>query len=146
MEILQDITYTHAYWIFLLPVVGAVADIITGWIQASINGTWDSTKMRTGLYRKGGELLIVILAFIAEYALEVVAKAHVATLLSIYIVIMEALSVLENLDQAGIPIPLSLTDTNTLFLFCVVSIFITESSCENFMALSIRCVRAFFSR
>lgn len=110
MEILQDITYTHSYWIFLLPVVGAVADIITGWIQASINGTWDSTKMRTGLYRKGGELLIVILAFIAEYALDVVAKAHVATLLSIYIVLMEALSVLENLDQAGVPIPLSIRD------------------------------------
>ena len=102
---LDTVQYTHQYWIFLLPVLGAMADIITGWIQASINATWDSTKMRKGLFRKGGELLVVVLAFVTEYALQVAAQAHVATFLSIYIVIMEALSVLENLDQAGVPIP-----------------------------------------
>ena len=102
---LDTVQYTHQYWIFLLPVLGAFADIITGWIQASINSTWDSTKMRKGLFRKGGELLVVVLAFVTEYALQVAAQAHIATFLSIYIVIMEALSVLENLDQAGVPIP-----------------------------------------
>ena len=102
---LDTVQYTHQYWIFLLPVLGAFADIVTGWIQASINATWDSTKMRKGLFRKGGELLVVVLAFVTEYALQVAAQAHVATFLSIYIVIMEALSVLENLDQAGVPIP-----------------------------------------
>ena len=102
---LDTVQYTHQYWILLLPVLGAMADIITGWIQASINATWDSTKMRKGLFRKGGELLVVVLAFVTEYALQVAAQAHVATFLSIYIVIMEALSVLENLDQAGVPIP-----------------------------------------
>lgn len=102
---LDTMQYTHQYWVFLLPVIGAMADIITGWIQASINATWDSTKMRKGLFRKGGELLVVVLAFVTEYALQVAAQAHVATFLSIYIVIMEALSVLENLDQAGVPIP-----------------------------------------
>ena len=102
---LDSVRYTHQYWIFLLPVLGAFADIVTGWIQASINSTWDSTKMRKGLFRKGGELLVVVLAFVTEYALQVAAQAHVATFLSIYIVIMEALSVLENLDQAGVPIP-----------------------------------------
>ena len=102
---LDTVQYTHQYWIFLLPVLGAFADIVTGWIQASINSTWDSTKMRKGLFRKGGELLVVVLAFVTEYALQVAAQAHIATFLSIYIVIMEALSVLENLDQAGVPIP-----------------------------------------
>jgi len=102
---LDTVQYTHQYWIFLLPVLGAFADIVTGWIQASINATWDSTKMRKGLFRKGGELLVVVLAFVTEYALQVAAQAHIATFLSIYIVIMEALSVLENLDQAGVPIP-----------------------------------------
>ena len=109
-EALESVQYTHAYWIFLLPVIGAAADIITGWIQASINATWDSTKMRKGLFRKGGELLVVVLAFVTEYALEVAAQAHIATFLSIYIVIMEALSVLENLDQAGIPLPAVIRD------------------------------------
>ena len=104
-EALESVQYTHAYWIFLLPVIGAAADIITGWIQASINATWDSTKMRKGLFRKGGELLVVVLAFVTEYALEVAAHAHIATFASVYIIVMESLSVLENLDQAGVPIP-----------------------------------------
>ena len=102
---LSQISYTHAYWVFLLPLIGAAADIITGWIQASINGTWDSTKMRKGLYRKGGELLIVLLGYVAELAVGVVAQAHVANFLSGYVVLMEFISVLENLDQAGVPVP-----------------------------------------
>ena len=102
---LDTVQYTHQYWIFLMPLILAGADIVTGWIQASINATWDSTKMRKGLFRKGGELLVVVIAFVTEYALEVAAHAHIATFASVYIIVMEALSVLENLDQAGVPIP-----------------------------------------
>ena len=105
MEFIREISFTHRYWILFLPLFLMAADVITGWIQASVNSTWDSTKMRKGLFRKGGELLVIVLAFITEYALQVAAQAHVATFLSIYIVIMESLSVLENLDQAGIPLP-----------------------------------------
>ena len=110
MEKIQDITFTSRYWVILLPVILMAADIVTGWLQATINETWDSTKMRKGLFRKGGELLVVVLAFVTEYALEVAAQAHIATFLSIDIVIMEALSVLENLDQAGIPLPAVIRD------------------------------------
>ena len=98
-------SYSHIYWIFLLPLIGAGADIITGWIQATVNGTWDSTKMRKGLYRKGGELLVVIIAFIAEEAVPALASYRLATWISFYIVVMEAVSVLENLNQAGVNFP-----------------------------------------
>ena len=107
---LSQITYTHAYWIFLFPLIGAAADVLTGWIQASVNGTWDSTKMRRGLYRKAGEFAVVLLGYVAECAVLVAAEAHVATFLSMYIVIMETLSVIENLDQAGIVIPAFIRD------------------------------------
>ena len=99
---ISALTYSHIYWIFLMPLIGAGADIVTGWIQATINGTWDSTKMRKGLYRKGGELLVVIIAFIAVPAL---ASYRLATWISFYIVVMEAVSVLENLNQAGVNFP-----------------------------------------
>ena len=102
---LSNFSYSHIYWIFLLPLIGAGADIVTGWIQATINGTWDSTKMRKGLYRKGGELLTVIIGFIAEEAVPVVADYRLATWISFYIVVMEAVSVLENLNQAGVNFP-----------------------------------------
>lgn len=102
---LSALSYSHIYWIFLLPLIGAGADIVTGWIQATVNGTWDSTKMRKGLYRKGGELLVVIIAFIAEEAVPALASYRLATWISFYIVVMEAVSVLENLNQAGVNFP-----------------------------------------
>lgn len=107
---LTNISYANVYWLFLLPAILIAGDIITGWIQASVNGTWDSTKMRKGLFRKGGEFLVVIIAFVTEYAIPVLQDIHVARFASIYIVIMEVLSVMENLDQAGVPIPPFLHD------------------------------------
>lgn len=104
----NDISYTHAYWIFLMPLIMAAADIVTGWIQASVNGTWDSTKMRKGLYRKAGELGVVVIAYVTGMAITL--PINLAALISFYVVIMEAISVLENLDQAGIPIPHWITE------------------------------------
>ena len=110
MDILTQVTYTHGYWIILLPLIFASADIVTGWIQASINGTWDSTKMRKGLYRKSGELGVICLFIVTEYAIDIVAKYHVATGVSIYILVTEAVSIFENLNQAGITIPAFIRD------------------------------------
>lgn len=83
------------------------ADVVTGWIQASVNGTWDSTKMRKGLFRKSGELLVIIVAYVIYEA--VALPVDVPVCISVYVVIMEILSVLENLDQAGVPVPTWLT-------------------------------------
>ena len=105
---LSSITYSHVYWVFLLPMIGAGADIVTGWIQASINGVWDSTKMRKGLYRKGGELLTVFVGFVAQEAVPVVADCRLATWISLYVVVMEAISCLENLSKAGVSFPRSI--------------------------------------
>ena len=105
---LSNITYSHVYWVFLLPMIGAGADIVTGWIQASINGDWDSTKMRKGLYRKGGELLIVLISFVAQEAVPVIADCRLATWISLYVVVMEAISCLENLSKAGVSFPRSI--------------------------------------
>ena len=104
MEALEQIHFTAPYWIFALPCIGAGADIITGWIQASINGTWDSTKMRKGLYRKVGEILVVVVAWVVGVAITL--PVDVASMAAGYIVIMEGISILENLDQAGINIPI----------------------------------------
>lgn len=103
MEQLKEITFTHRYWILLLPLALMTADIITGWIQASINNTWDSTKMRVGLFRKSGELLVVIVAYVIYAAINL--PVDVPAFVASYIVIMEIISVFENLDQAGIPVP-----------------------------------------
>lgn len=103
MDTIKEITFTHRYWIILLPLILIGADIITGWIQASVNGTWDSTKMRKGLYRKSGELLTILVAYTIQEA--VTMPIDVTACISAYVVIMELLSIVENLDQAGVPVP-----------------------------------------
>ncbi len=107
MESLQNITFTHRYWILFLPLFLMAADIITGWIQATINGTWDSTKMRVGLFRKSGELMVIIIAYVIYAAINL--PVDVPAFIAAYIVVMEIISVCENLDQAGLPVPVWVT-------------------------------------
>ena len=102
-EITEEIHYSHDYWIFLLPLVLIASDVVSGWIQATINSTWDSTKMRKGLFRKGGEMLVVVIAWIVGIAIPM--DVNIAVFFSGYIVLMELVSVIENLDLAGIPMP-----------------------------------------
>ena len=103
MESLQQINFTHRYWIVLLPIIMMATDIITGWLQAAINGTWDSTKMRVGLFRKSGEILVVIVAYAIQEGISL--PVDVPAFIAGYIVVMEILSICENLDQAGLPVP-----------------------------------------
>ena len=107
MDNLQNITFTHRYWVLLLPIFLMAADIITGWIQATINGTWDSTKMRTGLFRKSEELLVIVIAYVIYVAIEL--PVDVPAFIAGYIIVMEIISVCENLDQAGLPVPAWIT-------------------------------------
>ena len=102
-EAIEQLHYSHTYWTFLLPLVLIAADIVSGWIQATINFTWDSTKMRKGLFRKGGEMLVVVVAWLIGIAIPL--DFNIAFFFSIYIVLMETVSVIENLDLAGIPMP-----------------------------------------
>lgn len=103
MEAMKEIHFTSNVWPLLLPIILMVADVLTGWIQASINGTWDSTKMRKGLFRKSAEIVIIVLAYVVQVA--IVLPINIFAFISIYICVMEVLSVIENLDQAGLPVP-----------------------------------------
>ena len=107
MDSLKEISFTQRYWVLLLPAVMMAADILTGWIQATINGTWDSTKMRKGLYRKSGELLVVLLSYVIYIGINL--PVDIPAFIAGYIVVMELLSVCENLNQAGLPVPTWIT-------------------------------------
>ena len=103
MDQLRNISFTHRYWILFLPLFLMAADVITGWIQATINETWDSSKMRVGLYRKSGELLVIIIAYVVYSAISL--PVDVPAFIAGYIIIMEIISVAENLEEAGLPVP-----------------------------------------
>ena len=103
MEFIKEISFTHRYWILFLPLFLMAADVVTGWIQATINETWDSTKMRVGLYRKSGEILVIVIAYVVYAAINL--PIDMPAFIAGYIIIMEIISVAENLDEAGLPVP-----------------------------------------
>lgn len=75
-------------------------DILTGLIQAIKNGTYKSTKMREGLFHKCGELLSMIFASGCEFAFPMIGidvSLPIAKSVSIYIIIMEVGSIIENI-------------------------------------------------
>ena len=106
-SVVKEIQFTHRYWVLLLPLILMSADIVTGWIQATINNTWDSTKMRTGLFRKSGEMLVIVIAYVISVAIAL--PVDIPAWIAVYICIMEVISVCENLDQAGVPMPVWIT-------------------------------------
>ena len=58
-------------------------------------------------YRKGGEMLVVFLTYIIYLAVAI--PVEIVKGVVIYIVIMEIVSVIENLDLAGVPMPTWIT-------------------------------------
>ena len=86
-----------------MPFIAALFDVVTGYIQAQINGTKNSSVMRKGLYRKFAELIVVLFVMIVCIAFGFPLK--VAVVASVYVVWMEVQSIAENLKAAGIPVP-----------------------------------------
>lgn len=103
IEVVSMIHYSNNYWIILMPFIAALFDVITGYIQAQINGTKNSSIMRKGLYRKFAELIVVLFVMIVCIAFGFPMK--VAVVVSVYVVWMEVQSIAENLKAAGIPVP-----------------------------------------
>lgn len=107
MSELFQLHYQQSLWILALPALMAAADILTGLAQAQVNGKKNSSVMRKGFYRKLGELGAILLTWIVCIALNL--GDAIPTAASIYIVFMEALSIMENLQALGVPIPSFIT-------------------------------------
>ena len=78
-------------------------DIATGFINAWAKHDIKSSIMRQGLARKFGELVIIGIAQLFLYAVGL--PKGIASGVSFYIGIMELISIMENLDELGVPIP-----------------------------------------
>lgn len=98
-QIINSLNFTTIFWQAGATLLFMVADIISGIIQAVINKSLDSQKMREGILRKALLILVVILSFIAQYAFNIPAISKVVC---IYIILMEIISIFENLKKAGV--------------------------------------------
>ena len=98
-ELLQTLTFSNIIWQVITPLIFSGLDILTGYIQAVINKNVDSKVMREGLLHKYLLIVAILIGYVIEYAFGIQTVAQVIT---VYICLMEVMSILENLKKAGV--------------------------------------------
>lgn len=78
-------------------------DIVTGFLNAWKKKQVKSSVMRTGLAKKVGEVCVILMGVAVIKG--TTAPHYILAVLSFYISLMEAVSIAENLDKLGVPIP-----------------------------------------
>lgn len=108
IHIIQQIHFASFCWMLLLPASMMGIDVVTGLIKAWINHDFQSAIMRAGLAKKAGELLIIVMGLLFTYGMGL--PTYILSCVSLYIILMELMSIVENLDKIGCPLPKALKD------------------------------------
>lgn len=96
---IQNLDFANTFWQIGTTLFFMLGDIISGVVSAIILKNLDSQKMREGLLRKVLLILIVLLGFVVGGAFKI---TFVSKAVCIYIIVMETISILENVKKAGI--------------------------------------------
>lgn len=105
-DILQFISQFHfrnELWVLFIPLGLMAIDVLTGIIKAWAKNDFQSAIMRAGLAKKAGEIMILVVGELISYGL--MLPDAIMNGISFYIIFMEIMSILENADELGIPIP-----------------------------------------
>lgn len=105
-EIIEAVHFTNMMWLLLIPAAMMGIDVLTGLIYAFISETFKSTRMRSGLAKKAGEMLIIVMGMMFCFGMGI--PEYVLSAVSLYIIFMEFMSVMENMKKLGVPIPVAL--------------------------------------
>lgn len=104
-QIINQINFASPTWVFVVPCVLMVLDFATGFLNAAVKHEIKSSIMRTGLAKKAGEIVILVIGELIVYATVIPVKTQIMNFLSIYISLMELISIMENLALLGVPVP-----------------------------------------
>ena len=107
--IIETIHFVNLAWLLLIPAAMMGIDILTGLIYAFITNSFQSAKMRSGLGKKAGELLIILIGVLFTFGMGI--PTYILKGIALYIIFMELMSILENLDKLGVPIPAFISRT-----------------------------------
>lgn len=100
--------------LFFVWVVAMLLDYISGSAAACMNGEWSSAVARDGLKHKGGMILVVVVAALADITLSIVCEhlpvemvwpVLVLPLVLAWYILTELGSILENASKMGAPLP-----------------------------------------
>ena len=103
LQFVSQFDFRNEWWVLITPLIFMGVDIITGVVKAWVNKNFEASIMRTGLGKKAGEVAILIVGELLSYALNL--PDAVMNAVSFYIIFMEAMSIMENVNQLGLPIP-----------------------------------------
>ena len=95
--------FRNELWVFLIPLACMAIDVLSGVIKAWVHKDFQSAVMRAGLGKKAGEAGILLLGELFAYGMSL--PDLVMNMVSLYIIFMEIMSIFENLDLLGVPIP-----------------------------------------
>lgn len=107
MKTLQDIAniihINHSWYILIVPCALAACDYLSGFIKAWRDKNIQSGKLREGLSKKFGEMLIIIISLFLQYSIGL--PEEISSFIAIYVSLTELISILENLSKLGVKVP-----------------------------------------
>jgi len=116
-KILESVKFVNEVWVFVIPGILMAIDILTGSLNAWAKRDFKSFKMRQGLVKKCGE--VTILGIGELFTIGMILPTYIMSGISFYIIFMELISICENLQKMGVPIPKfikkALSDTEKAF-------------------------------
>lgn len=103
MHMIQGFEFRNTFWYLILPMILMGIDIATGFINAWIRREISSSKLRSGLGKKVGEVSVLVIGELFTYVLRL--PKDTMKFFTAYIILMEIISIIENLDKLGVPMP-----------------------------------------
>ena len=100
-NLINTLNFSSIIWQIATPLIFSLCDVLTGFIQAIINNEVQSKVMREGLLHKSLIIIIVFLSFVASLTFNI---SLISKTVCIYVIVMETMSIVENLGKAGIKI------------------------------------------
>lgn len=104
LEFIKTIHFASLTWIMILPLSLMGIDVLTGLFNALWKEkNFKSSIMRAGLVKKVGEIAIILIGLLFTYGMTL--PLYIMKAVSLYLIIMELMSIFENLDKMGVPLP-----------------------------------------
>ena len=100
---LPKMKFISEFVFYLVPLIFMLCDVVSGLAKAYVQKNIISHKMRSGIIKKCGEMMIILLTAIVVYSVQ--WPHQIIAIVSVYMILMEIISIMENLDEIGVPIP-----------------------------------------
>lgn len=108
IDIVMNFRFVNEFWTLVTPLCLMGIDIVTGTVNAFAKKQFRSKKMRMGLSKKTGEIAILIIGELFSFSLGL--PHYIMSCVSFYIIMMEFMSIMENVDKMGVTLPKFLSE------------------------------------